>query len=247
MAKQMTADEESILKRQARRRLIGAVALVTAVVVVLPLVFDSEPPATTLNDIELRIPDKAAELTSGAAESAVSEASAVVAAPLVAAVVEPVPVAIPSAPAPVVVAPIVVPAPAALAVAPQQIQEGKIEHPKVEAAKPAKVEPKHPAEAKQKAETKPKVEAKPAAKPSANINAVPKSGFVVQVGAFSNPATAKNLQDKLGKQGLHAYTEKVGSNVRVRVGSFPTREAAEKVRHKLESQGLHPNVVNLGG
>jgi cell division septation protein DedD len=69
----------------------------------------------------------------------------------------------------------------------------------------------------------------------------------VQVGAFSNAATAKSLQDKLSKQGLHAYTEKVGGNVRVRVGSFPTREAAEKVRHKLESQGLHPNVVGLGG
>ena len=69
---------------------------------------------------------------------------------------------------------------------------------------------------------------------------------MVQVGAFASSDAAKKLQDKLVAQGLHAYTEKVGHNVRVRVGSFPTHEAADKVRHKIEAQGLHPNVVNLG-
>lgn len=56
MAKQVT-DEEASLKRQARRRLIGAVALVTAVAVTLPMVLDSEPKPAGV-DIELRIPDK---------------------------------------------------------------------------------------------------------------------------------------------------------------------------------------------
>jgi|SRR5688572_19144325 len=37
------SDEELQLRRRARRRLIGAVVLVTAVVVVLPMVLDSEP------------------------------------------------------------------------------------------------------------------------------------------------------------------------------------------------------------
>ncbi|MBI4937540.1 MAG: SPOR domain-containing protein [Nitrosomonadales bacterium] len=55
-------DEESNLKRQARRRLIGAVALTTAIVVLLPVVLDSEPKPAG-QDIELRIPgkDKAGE------------------------------------------------------------------------------------------------------------------------------------------------------------------------------------------
>jgi len=55
MAKRKMDDEDS-LKRQARRRLIGAVALVTAVVVVLPMVLDSEPRIAGQN-IDLRIPD----------------------------------------------------------------------------------------------------------------------------------------------------------------------------------------------
>lgn len=50
-------DEESNLKRQARRRLIGAVALATAVVVLLPMLLDSEPKPAG-QDIELRIPNK---------------------------------------------------------------------------------------------------------------------------------------------------------------------------------------------
>ncbi len=37
------SDEEYQLKRRARRRLIGAIVLVTAIVVVLPMVLDSEP------------------------------------------------------------------------------------------------------------------------------------------------------------------------------------------------------------
>lgn len=57
-------DDEANLKRSARRRLIGAVALTTAIVVLLPLLLDSEPKPTGQN-IELRIPhrDKAGEFT----------------------------------------------------------------------------------------------------------------------------------------------------------------------------------------
>lgn len=57
MAKQINTDEESKLKRQARHRLIGAVALMLAIVIFLPMVFDSEP-GVNVGNIELRIPDK---------------------------------------------------------------------------------------------------------------------------------------------------------------------------------------------
>lgn len=56
MAKQLVDDEAS-LKRKARRRLIGAVALTTAIVVLLPMLLDREPRPVG-QDIELRIPDK---------------------------------------------------------------------------------------------------------------------------------------------------------------------------------------------
>lgn len=55
MAKQQT-DDELNLRRKARRRLIGAVALTLAVVVILPMVLDSEPKISG-KDIDLSIPD----------------------------------------------------------------------------------------------------------------------------------------------------------------------------------------------
>jgi DedD protein len=52
------SDEELQLRRRARRRLIGAVVLVTAVVVVLPMVLDSEPrPAGQPISVQIPSPD----------------------------------------------------------------------------------------------------------------------------------------------------------------------------------------------
>lgn len=60
MAKQIRTDDEFTLQRQARRRLIGAIALMLAVVIFLPMIFDADPAATVTRDIELRIPEKVA-------------------------------------------------------------------------------------------------------------------------------------------------------------------------------------------
>jgi DedD protein len=49
------SDEELQLKRRARRRLIGAIVLVTVIVVILPMVLDSEPKPVG-RDIAVRIP-----------------------------------------------------------------------------------------------------------------------------------------------------------------------------------------------
>ena len=50
-------DSEDDLKRQMRRRLVGAVALVTALIVILPMLLESTPDPRTAS-LELRIPDK---------------------------------------------------------------------------------------------------------------------------------------------------------------------------------------------
>lgn len=211
MAKQISSDAENNLKRQARRRLIGAVALVIAVVVFLPMVFDSEPAAEKASDIELRIPDK------GNAPALMPQT-------------ESVPVALAASAASV--------APVAEVLAASAVEVAP-------AVLPLKVEEKP------KAQVTPKVVAKPATPPAVKpaaktpASAAPKTGFVVQVGAYSNADTAKQMNAKLSKAGFHVYTEKAGNMVRVRVGSYPTREAADKIKLKLEKLGLHPNVVNL--
>ena len=52
------SDEELQLKKRARRRLVGALVLVTAVAVILPMVLDSEPRPVTQNvDIQIPSPD----------------------------------------------------------------------------------------------------------------------------------------------------------------------------------------------
>jgi DedD protein len=209
MAKQ-TTDEEFNLRRQTRRRLIGAVALVLLVVILLPVVFDSDPAPATGSDIELRIPNKD-DVDEFQPKIDLPELDKMAAVDAAASAVENVPVTV-SVPVAAVVA--------------------------TPAAKPAA--PAQPV-SKPKPEAKPKIESKPAAKPQA----VPKSGWVVQAGAFANADTARSLQARLSQQGYHAYTEKAGSVVRVRVGSYPTQEAAEKVKSKLGAQGMPSNVVNL--
>jgi DedD protein len=93
MAKELT-DDELNLRRKARRRLIGAIALTLAVVVILPMVLESQPKPTG-QDIELRIPapEKVGEFVPNVAISEVPLAlpvSAVVITSAVAAVSEPV-------------------------------------------------------------------------------------------------------------------------------------------------------------
>jgi DedD protein len=221
MAKQIITDEELNLKRQARRRLIGAIALTVLVVVLLPMVLDSGPPAPS-QDIELQIPDKdtAGEFVPKmvlppltANEAASQPASAPVIAPLLD------------------VKPVAEPAQAKIDAAP--VIEAK---PKLE-------------QASRQAEVKPKVEAKPVAKPAekqtAKHSVKPHSGFVIQVGAFANADAAKKLQEKLHKQGYPSYTEKSGNKTRVRIGDYTSQAEAEKIRRKLEIQGMQPDVVNL--
>ena len=196
-------DEEDSLKRQARRRLIGAVALVTAVVVILPMVLDSEPRMAGQN-IDLRIPDpdKAGEFKSQVVLPA-----------------EPTPASEPVQAAPVSAATSAPPPPPA-------------------------ADSKQPATASKSGKIV--APAKTASKPAEKQQPIPKQGFAVQVGAFSSAASAGKLETKLKKLGFHAYTEKIGNNIRVRVGPYATRQAAETDLHKLEAKGMHPVLATLG-
>jgi len=210
MAKQRT-EEELDLKRKARRRLIGAIALTLAVVVILPMVLDSDPRPTG-QDIDLRIPapDKVGEFIPGVAVSEVAETSPFV-----------IP-AVADAPAPPVE-----PVDAASDVA----------H---DAAKPV-VASSSSTDAPVKAQ--PVVDKQPESKIADKPAGI--QGYVAQVGAYSNPDTAKKQLEKLKKWGFNkAYTEKIGGNIRVRVGPYPERKEAEQVRQLLEKHGLKPVVMS---
>lgn len=249
------SDEELQLKKRARRRLVGAVVLVTTVAVVLPMVLDSEPrPAN--QSINIQIPAQDAGV--------------------IAKTPAPLKPAEPAAPAAEATKPETKPeaAPPVAAVAPKA--EPKVEakakpesKPEVKAeAKPAETKPAETKVAETKpvetkaAETKAtetKAPAKPAESKPAEIKPAkaetPKAkevakatgGFVIQVAALSDAAKAKELQAKIAGGGLKAYTEVVqtskGPVTRVRVGPYASREAAEKARPQLQKLQLDGKVV----
>jgi DedD protein len=71
------SDEELDLKKRARRRLVGAIVLVTAVAVVLPMVLDTEPKPVSQNvDIQIPAPDASEFKLKGVAPAAAPAAKA---------------------------------------------------------------------------------------------------------------------------------------------------------------------------
>ena len=57
--------------------------------------------------------------------------------------------------------------------------------------------------------------------------------YVLQLGVFSNPDNAKQLVERLHREGIRAYSE-----TRVQVGPFATRAEAEQARAALQRLGL---------
>jgi DedD protein len=223
------SDEELQLKRRARRRLIGAVVLVTAIIVVLPMLLDSEPkPAGQEVKVQIPSPDSGIFTSKVVPLPAAPESKTAPKAP------EPAPAAKPpvedSKKIAAVPPAIETPAAPAAKVAPQEIPKPAL---KAETELPKAVPAKKPAKAAAK---KPK----PAAKPAGGK-------FVVQVIALADAERAKQMQGQITAAGIKSYTEVVktakGDVTRVRAGPFATRQAAEKAREQLKALGMSGNIA----
>ncbi|SNR70590.1 DedD protein [Methylobacillus rhizosphaerae] len=220
MASDQSNDQELQFKKRARRRLVGAVALVLLMVTILPMVLDDRSSKTLPQDIAIHIPSQDGPEFSSKIEPSTEPSEEIVSEPVLN-------ISEPQdddqddeAPAPR--------QEAAKPVVPQPVKketpkpEVKPVAPKMEAAKPAPVKEK------------------PAAQP------VAAGSFIVQVGVFSDQIAVKGLQDKLSDQGLKSYTENVatanGNKTRLRVGPFGSRDAADKALGKVKAAGL-PGMV----
>ena len=221
------SDEELQLKKRARRRLVGAIVLVTAVAVVLPMILESEPKPASQN-ITIQIPSP--------------EAGVLTAKPAPLKPVEnPAPAAVPAAKPQAETKPEARPA-AKVEPKPQAIT-------KTEAKPVAKTEPKTqaatpvPAKPVKKAE----IPAKPATGAAEAAKTAVAGDYVIQVVALADAARAKDMHAKITAAGLKAYTEVVqtanGPVTRVRVGPYPSREAAEKGRTQLQRLQLDGKVI----
>lgn len=244
MAKTVS-DEELQLRKRARRRLIGAIALVVAAIVILPMLLDSKPEERS-QEIDIRIPseDSVEELGAGATDrTGTTEALAV----------EKFPDGAPQ---------------------PEQPAAESLLKPipsTASAAKPA---------GKNTDVTGGSEGAKSATATTATAISKAADLFVVQLGAYSNPAKARQQLQSLvsrksseylgpaGDTEARAYTETIkvnrdaekgtekgvergtergaekGEITRVRVGPFLTREQAEAVREKLKKLGFEGVVAD---
>ena len=68
-------------------------------------------------------------------------------------------------------------------------------------------------------------------------------GFVIQLGAYSDQAKAKQQQTNLLSNGFKAYIETHNEVTRVRIGSFATRAAAENEIKRLKKIGLDGVII----
>ena len=230
-------DVQLQLKKRARRRVVGAVAFVSVVAVVLPMVMDHEP-RQVVHDVEIRIPGQDEKSFAPKFAAAPVEKS-----------VDPVP-ALASKPANELTEKI---EPTAKLVEPGKSKPEPLpEKAPVKIEKPVEKVPPKPADKPvDKTATKPD-DAKRAAAilsgQSAESKPVEKSGeYLVLIGAFSNEANVKNIKTKLGEQGIKTFTEPLetpqGKKIRVRAGPFSSRDAAEKALEKMQRIGVSGTVA----
>ncbi len=238
--------QASELRVRARRRLAGAIALVLAAVVVLPMLLDSEP-VPVADDISIRIPDRNASFQTALPTSPSTGVDQTPATPGAAGQVT---LAAPGAlpPAGSLQSPAVIPE-AKLDDKPKEPPKAK---PEVkEAAKPSST-PKLTARTEDGARALAMLEGRapdsiqPAAKPQPKPAV--KGNFVVQVASYGSQADAQARREKLYAAGItNAFIEPVTVNgksvFRLRVGSFPSREAAQAAQTRLRTLGYENGFI----
>lgn len=210
------SEEELLLRKRARRRLVGAIALVIVAIIILPMIFDEEPEVSQ-HEIAIRLPSEAPrsepapslqtyedlpvdDITDEIRDEWSSDELA-----------EPLPFE---------------------SEASSQMDVYSVD----------KLEKQNgiPVPAVKPQKNIAAIGAEPIHKDRAPVSSVEK--FVVQLGAFSDHSKARNQQQNLVSRGIKAYTETLVTNnkemMRVRVGPFSTRSAAEQELVKLRQLGL---------
>jgi len=231
------SDLQTDLRKRARRRLLGAVALALTAAIVLPIVMDHEP-RPPAQDIAVRIPPRegAAPLASPAraveSEDTLQPPPDSEPVPPLSAEVQAKPVTPPVAPPPI-------------AARPEVKAEPKPE-PRVEPKPESRPEPKPVPKPEPKPAPRPEVSATEAARAAAVLDG--KGSFALQLGVFGDAANVAKLRARAKELGLASFTEEVKladgqTRTRVKVGPFSSRQAAEAAQRKLEAAGLRSMIA----
>ena len=252
-------DDTHALRQRARHRLIGALALVLAAIIIVPMLVESQPEAPAqLPEVAQApippLPEPVSPDTGAPAEAGQVDETPPAASPL------PAPEPVPSQPPAAVQPPASQPAPTPPPAQPQKPAEPEKPAKPAQPEKPA--EPEKPAPAPKPANsgartddgalalallegrgnTAPKPAPAPAAAPA-------KGNFVLQIVALSNDSEAQSRRSQLVAAGVtNAFVEPATSNgkttYRLRVGPFPTRDAAVAAQTRLRALGYDNSFIS---
>ena len=230
-SKDASPDTSVDLKKSARRRLVGAIALALLAVIVLPMVMDHEP-GPAAQDIQIRIPDQGTDRFATHVAAGKSAASAAVALPK-----------------------------ADIAIGkPDDKPNGSSEAESGQSASAEtlqhEIKPSSQADAQRPATMRAgdklvtdKVIRAPAAEEAHAAAVLNGDGdrWLVRLGAYQNATNVKQLLAKVKETGVQAYSEKFdspkGPRTRVMAGPFNSREAADKAQAKIKRLGVDGTVI----
>lgn len=228
MPPELPNDQELNLKKRARRRLVGAIALVLLMVIILPMMLQDRAALAPKDAIKITMPEPAEVVVE--ANATQQALTAVVEAPVTPTIAD-------------------VPTIADEAKMPEIKAEAKetVEKKGVPTVDLMPAEPK-PAEAKsvEKKPVEPKrVEPKPV---EDKLPSKSSGSFTIQVGVYSDPANVKQLQAKLKDAGFASHTENIttpkGEKIRLRAGKYASRQDAADALDKLKASGLPGMVIS---
>lgn len=240
-------------KKRARRRLVGAIALVLGAVIGLPMILESEPKPLG-DDIAIQIPSKDKPFSgspndeSGFANKSTSTHGAKV--PAAASLDKNEEILAQTGGA---------------ADAKAGAASGSLSAP-AEAGKNNQTQPPAQAGGKAGSETQAGVKPDDAARARALLEEKQDAGkqeeraekakaslekktarYMVQVAALASQEKANELQGRLKNAGIKSQTQKIstldGERIRIRIGPFASKDEAEKARAKLVKMGLSGTLV----
>lgn len=218
---QSQSEQEIQFKKRARRRLVGAVALVLLMIVLLPMLLQDRVAQTPKDEVVISIPSQASQLDPKTDEALGNLADT-------------------AQPDPAETSAMNVPLSAMPPLSEGKTPEIKPSEPSAPVAqvvaKPAELPPVKETKSAPKEQEATKVD-----KPLATGN------FYVQIGVFSNLEKVKQLQSKLNESALNSTTELIetpkGTKTRLRVGMFSSKSDAEAALVKVKALGLSDAVV----
>lgn len=240
MPEQPSLDEQNEIKKRAIRRVIVASVLVAAAIAALTVLtrYKSEVPVTRTATPGTVLPPVAQP------EPAAPAPEEMAAPPTTPPEQEAQPTTPPPPP------PEVVNAPTTAEPAPKTTKPTPV-RPGAEAEVSARPAPAKPAAAPTQAATRAPQEMQPAqpskaaaekpaekTPPPAKAAEPAPKGYTVQLGVFSNPTNALQLQEKLAQNGIKSYTE-----TKLNVGPFQSKAEADQALAKIRAMGVSAVVV----